>query len=177
MPLQSIVSIVLRLFCIQWFITGLSWLFPMLTSWNGYDTTTKLAMYFGPLFFIVISAVFWVSTPAIARAVTRRDNMPVNTGGLTKHDLYCFAFVLLGLSLLLSNFAATLSYAYQFLVVFSQTHEHDPARNRPVYDMMRYGISLVAGWVTLLYAGRFSTMLIRMEEKHDTPAGAEKNVE
>ena len=59
----------------------------------------------------------------------------------------------------------------RFVVVLSQTHENDPARERPSYELARYTVSLVAGGISLLYASYFSTRLIRMEQKRDKGDG------
>jgi len=167
MPLQSIVAIVLRLFCIQWFVSGVVSILA-LSQFIGSSTDHSLYLQFlTPAFSFLLCFVVWMLAPAISRAVTPRDVSALNISGVSRHDFYSFAFVFVGLNFFLTDLGWSLVYVRDYLEAISQTHPQGTNQTTAFYHLARHAVSLIAGCFCILFAGQFSKKLIRLEEKRE----------
>ena len=107
MPLSSIVVIVMRLFALNWFVIALPLLLPAAAAPVPHESSMfALVMPYAPGVLLLIFAVgLWTLSSPIARLVSRGVDSSVGIGGLSRSDLYSFAFVFLGLLFILSSFA------------------------------------------------------------------------
>src|SRR5438874_957146 len=103
MPLSNIVVIVVRLFTLSWLLQAL----VLLTSAIAVplperNYASAILIHYGPVVLLIILAIFlWILSPAVARFVSRGFDISVNMGGLSRSDLYSFAFMFLGLFFIL----------------------------------------------------------------------------
>jgi hypothetical protein len=170
MPLVSIVQIVLRIFALQWLLWSLNIVFAVLSSLTGAGPSSPPLMLFLPSSVLILAAILiWFGTPLIARLVTPRSDSAVNVAGLSRYDLYCFAFVYLGLSTLLANVAPALTDAYQFLSSGSDQVRHQLFSQPAGYRLIGYTINIIAGLMALLVAPRWASKLIE-SERGSSPA-------
>src|SRR3954469_19275838 len=99
MPLSSIVVIVIRLFALNWLLTAV----PLFLSAaatplpHERDLSAVLMAYAPAVLLLIFAACLWIGSPVIARFVSRGVDTSVNVSGLSRSDLYSFAFVFLGL--------------------------------------------------------------------------------
>jgi hypothetical protein len=165
MPLSSIVVIVIRLFALNWLLTAI----PLLLSAeatsppDGRNGVPLLMLYVPSVVLVILAAVCWILAPAVARLVSRGVDSTVNIGGLSRSDLYHFAFVFLGLFFILSSFADVINWLHYFTL----SHEgsrHD-ARIQNLYRLTRPCITLALGLVSLLGALRWTEKLVAYDNK------------
>jgi len=157
MPLQSVVATVLRLFAVQWFVEGIVSLLAAipLSSTNGPSAFSLPAGY------LIMMLVAWFAAPPVARLVTGSDNPTVSIAGLSRDDLYSFAFVFLGLTYVLSSTGILLHRIY-----LVQMHPMPRSAMPPVAadSLINPAVSLVVGAIVLVGAQRWARKLIRYEQ-------------
>jgi hypothetical protein len=112
---------------------------------------------------VIFATGLWVLARAIGRLVSRGVDASVSIGGLTRADLYSFAFVFLGLYFILSSFADVINWIHYFVTV----SHNDPAHNPPVenfYQLTRPCLTFVAGFVSLLGAPHWTKKLVSHDQ-------------
>ena len=169
MPLTSIVTIVLRLFALNWLLQGAFLLSSATTDFVHSNSFFSEYWRLAPLAGLVVAGIllfFW--SHLLARIVTPRPHQDVAFGSLTQYDLYCFAFTFLGLYFALSSIANTLNWLHYFLLVMRDTHENNPQRSSAFYEVTRPLITLIAGCACLLFAPRCARKLTDVQNKHNT---------
>jgi hypothetical protein len=166
MPLSSIVVIVIRLFALNWLFSAL----PLFASAAMTPLPPErrlpaaLVPYLPAVLLVIFAAGLWILTPGIARLVSRGADTSVNIGGLSRADLYSFAFVFLGLYFILSSFADVVNWIHYFATV----SHNDPIRNPRVenlYQLTRPCLTFVAGMVSLIGAPRWTKKLVSHDQR------------
>jgi hypothetical protein len=176
MPLQSIVVIVLRLFCIQWFVQGITLSISVAqTIGYGGHGLSAYSGYFIPAGLFLLSICCWLGAPFISRMVTRRNDSPLNVAGLTRRDLYCFAFVFVGLNFALSSLGMTMNTLYYFIKVIRETYEGASERTSASYNLARYGVTLAGGVVAILFAEQWAVKLDRIDSTNAKSSPVEES--
>ncbi|MGH9693779.1 MAG: hypothetical protein ACRD5Z_06545 [Bryobacteraceae bacterium] len=119
-----------------------------------------LTLYAPSVLLLILAALIWILAPAIARVVSRGVDTTVSVGGLSRSDLYSFAFVFLGLFFILSSFANVIDWAHYFATV-----SHPDARVRNLYQFTGPCITLALGFVSLLGAPSWTKKLVAHDER------------
>lgn len=168
MPLSSIVIVVLRLFAIQ--MVGQS--FHMALSFAAADAKQSFhpphywAAYLVPVALLLFALFEWWLAPVIARLVTRHHDGEVAIGGLSRLDLYSFAFVFLGLYFILTSIAPALNWLHYFLTTSAAGSQAESRSS--FYDLASYLVTLIAGILALLPARRWARRLLTRERRDET---------
>jgi hypothetical protein len=166
MPLGNIVIVVLRLFAIQMFVQSLSLTFSVAATVAVAGTWPRgYFSYLPAVALFVFAFLEWLLAPAISRLVTRKYDSVVSIGGLSREDLYRFAFVFLGLYFVLVSIAPTLNWLHYFFTISSEAAGPYQQARKSFYDLSRHLITLVAGLVALLQARQCAQKLLRMEQR------------
>src|SRR5919108_3859352 len=166
MPLRSIVHIVLRMFALQWLFWSVNTFFGELIT---YQAPGSSALVFLVPAAIVFGAILvWFGAPLISRLVTPRVDSSLNVAGLSRYDLYCFAFVYLGLSTLLAAIAPAMTEAYRFLSAGARMNR-ELFLTSAAYRLAGYVINIVAGGVVLAGASRWAHKLLAAESTNQRP--------
>jgi len=159
MPASSIAQILLRLFALNWLLTGVIQI----------ASTTALAGQVPFLFYtlapslvhIAAAAVFWFVAPRISRLLARRNDGEFTLAGVTERQLYSTAFLALGLYFALNSFANVFSWIHFFAISKSPDYgfHHEEA---PSYYQLTEGLmTLVAGVVLVVTARTWAAKLAR----------------
>ena len=166
MPLSSIVVIVLRLFALYWLFDALPRFASAAMTPLGRERSLSsvLAPYAPAVLLVIFATGLWILARAIGRLVSRGVDASVSIGGLTRADLYSFAFVFLGLYFILSSFADVINWIHYFVTV----SHNDPAHNPHVenlYQLTRPCLTFVAGLVALIGAPHWTKKLVSHDHK------------
>src|SRR5438093_1621357 len=150
MPLSSIVVIVIRLFAVNWLVTGASLLASAATNPLPHERQSfaVLIPYALPVLFFVFAAGSWILAPFIGRLVSRGVDANVSVGSLSRSDLYSFAFVFLGLFFILSSVADVINWILYFTVSGEALRPHPVIQG--LYQINLTCLRLEAGVVSLL---------------------------
>jgi hypothetical protein len=170
MPLNSIVTIVLRLFAVDLLIKALILLPAAIHSASApWPNETNFLGFGAPIVFLVFAIGLFCWSHLLGRIVTPRSAPEVQLGGLSLYDLYCFAFTFLGLYLALTNVARTLNWLHYYLTLVSDTQAGDQNREQGFYGLAEPLITFLAGLACLLFAPRFARKLASLQ-CHTDPA-------
>ena len=168
MNLSSVVAIVLRLFSVSWLVQGVAGLIAMAAALAPRSSPYSNPWnYAGQVFFVAVAVATWMLAPALARFVTPRPDSTIDVGGLTRYDLYCFAFVFLGLYFILSSVANSINWLHYYVVLATNTSGADPQQQTSFYQLTQPLITLVAGGICMLLASRLSKKLTEAQRKYE----------
>jgi hypothetical protein len=164
MAMSGIVVIVLRLFALNWLATALPLLLSTAISpaFRGPDLAVGLLPYTPGLLLLTLAAALWFVARPIARIVTHSGDASVSMSGLSRSDLYSFAFVFLGLFFILSSFADVVNWIHYF-TVSRDVPTRDP-RVQNFYDLTRPCITVALGAISLLGAPRWTKKLLARDQ-------------
>ncbi|MFL6514938.1 MAG: hypothetical protein ACJ8M1_07935 [Chthoniobacterales bacterium] len=166
MPLSSIVRIVIRLFALNWCLQALNLMVSAAALSHDRPLAVMVMRAVPGVLFLILAIALWILAAPVARFVSRGVDANVNLAGLSRSDLYSFAFVFLGLFFVLSSIAHVINWIHYFATAPSA----DPTRNPRVedfYQLTRPFLTLVAGLVSLIGAPLWTKKLVNRERKTD----------
>ena len=123
--------------------------------------------YAGPVFFVAVAVATWLLAPTIARLVTPRPDSTISVGGLTRYDLYCFAFVFLGLYFILSSAANAINWLHFYMFLARTASQTDPQRQTSFYQLTQPLITCIAGGICIALASRLAKKLTDAQRKYE----------
>jgi len=158
-PLEDIVLIVIRILILNW---G-AWIFlTLLTSIvSSFHSRWSFVSLLPSCISLVLAVLIWVAAPKIAKVVTPKKEYSISLGGLSRRDLYAFAFVFLGVYFLLTSLSAVLVSSY-FAIASSQF----PSAHVPIdyfTPLVRESVRLVVSFFLLVFADRWARLLLSRE--------------
>jgi hypothetical protein len=168
MSLNAIVAIVIRLFAMNWFATGLTSFFGTFATWSGeWSPRGSFALFSWSIAMLILSIGAWVLAPFLGKLLTPRSAGTVEVSALSRYDLYCVAFVFAGSYFFLASVGETFQYLYYTLQVTQREHDGDPSRTRATYRLIEHSIRTVMGLIALLGADQWAKKLLRAEKKRE----------
>ena len=156
MPLRSIIVVFLRISALQLVVTGLFAFFPY------FSIKTPLMSLVFLLMMPISAALAWAFAEQIARLATRGHEITVPLGGLSRMDLFAFAFVYLGLSFLISGIGAVLIN----LSMYFANSTSDPSAHQAllhtvsIQQSSKQAVQVLLGIICLFNANRFAKKLV-----------------
>lgn len=186
MPLKTLVAVALRLYAIYYLVSGVSACVTYAPIWFTYaekmsgtalgESRVGKILASGIVSILAslsIGFVLWFLAYPLANRVTKRYDGEVSLGSLARNDLYHFAFVFLGLYFFLSSLHSLVYIGHQFYIYdFPLTHDN-PQKGQYLWPLIGHIVVLAAGFASMLGAGRWTTKLLRHEQKADA-AGSVK---
>jgi len=116
-------------------------------------------------FMMLIALVLWSFAHRLAAAIVRGADTSIDKFGLTLEETYIFAFVFLGLYFILSTIGPALQQLYYVVAVVAQLSESDPQRSIAVFQLYKPGITVIAGFASLLGAPFWARKLVALGAK------------
>ena len=169
MTLKALTIVVLRLFAIRYFIEALVAALAVLPAQYVYlDVNRVLSELFYPASLLILAGVLWLVARHLAAIVTKGIDGPLPFTALTREDIYCCAFVILGLDFVLGSISAALLELYQYTQIYS--HGGYPANGWSQYTipLVKHTLTLIAGTACILGAQAWTRKLLRLEQKNET---------
>jgi hypothetical protein len=177
MPLKTLVVIAMRFYAIYWFIESISELLLFLPTIAAFqaqlhdqkiDTLIYLVI---PIAMLGIAIFLWIIASRLSSQITKGHDTQLDLTGLTKEDLYSFAFVFLGLYFFLSSISAFMQRAYQFFYRGISLEEGNPQKMEFLYQLSGPAITLLVGLLCVLGAKGITRKLIRLQNKNENSTG------
>lgn len=172
--LSVMVLVFLRMQCLVLLIYGFR-LFLESLIWSSNTGGTRNPKSIAIVIFTSVLAVaFWQLSPWLARLLLGKRDVSVPITGLTLRDLYCFAFVLLGLYFALSSLAPALTWAHYTFVVAAQSAGPNLEERRSLYSLLQPAITFAAGLICILKGPMWARKLLQkdgMAEPSAAPNG------
>ena len=159
MPISSIAQILLRLFALNWFFTGMIQIASLMFL-HDYEPYSLYSLAPG-LIYVVMASLFWRLAPLISRLIAKRNDGEVNLAGVTERQLFSTAFLSLGLYFALDSFSNVFSWIHFFVINKSPNygfhHEEEPS----YYLLLESLLTLAAGTALILTAQTWAKKLTR----------------
>jgi hypothetical protein len=158
MPLQSIIVVVVRILSFQWFvrvIMQLPILFTTLRLVAKSGTHTDWSTPITIIMVLMVSSACWIFSPWIAQLLVKGHDASINLSNITLSNLYCFAFVWIGLSFSLAGLRGICANAYEVLDGLN----HTASSIVPLSKLARSIASLLIGVLPIIFSVNWSKKL------------------
>ena len=168
MPLKTLIVIALRLYTIYWLVEGVAALLvaaPFLFSMKAQAPGPIYPYFFAPMGMLLAAGILWISAFRLSSKVTDGHETQLAFAALTRRDLYCFAFVFLGLFFGLSSIYSCVVAGYKFFTFDVPQPDGSPERGRYLWPFAGYAFTMIAGFTCVFGAEKLATKLIRQENK------------
>lgn len=165
MTLKALTIVVLRLFAIMYFaqtILGALVYIPSLYLQSG-----GLLLLFYPAGLLILAVLLWVVANRLAAVATKGIDGPIPFTALTREDIYCCAFVILGLDFVLGSVGSSLTELYQFIQIFAGNSTDYLVQKRLIAPLAKNAITLIAGLSCILGAPVWTRKLLHLEQKNE----------
>jgi hypothetical protein len=167
MRTRSLVLIALRLYAIYWLfqsLSGLVTVVPMLLMMEPQvQGRISWTLAIVPVVMLIFSAALWFSATPLSAAVARGHDAELSIAPLTREDLYCFAFVFIGLYFALASISGVVDAGYKFLTQDALLSESDPRHGRELIPFLGHALTLIIGFGCVLGAAKWSRILVKKE--------------
>jgi len=161
--LCELVSVVIRLFSIR---LGLEAFTFLLTTIGSYTKSGfVISAVFGLLILMACAYWLWQLSPRIARHVTCGQDFSLDFGSLTLNDLYCFAFLLVGLYFAVDSLGPSLTWLHYSLRESSTSVELSTQQKTNFYTLFKYLIKLLLGLALIFRGRKFADRLIKHQNE------------
>lgn len=159
MPISNITQILLRLFSLKWFLTGViqigsTWI---VASQGGWDLLYLIA----PLAYLIVGALCWKLSPYVSRLVAKGIDETLTLEGVNTEQLYSAILIGLGVYFTLDSFAPVISWVHFFSINDSLADGFHQNDEPSYYDLADAALTLIAGIALILTARRWAERLCR----------------
>ncbi len=166
MPLSAIVTIVLRVFAVLWGVEAISiFVGEAVQHSMTFRASKTFVEYLSPLFFGLAAVCMWRYAGRLAVKVTPEPDREVALGGITLKDLYCLAFVFLGLRFMLTSAGTVAAWGFYEVSLAAASDSTVPQIQTAFGEIGRAFVNVVLGGLCLVFARRLSEKLLAF---HDT---------
>lgn len=162
MPSSSVAQILLRIFALNWFLTGLIQIASMAFTFQQQN----LGIFnFAPsVVYFVAGILAWVIAPKLSRFLAHRNDGEFNLKGVTEQQLYAAVFLGLGLYFTLTSFAGAFSWTHFFAVNKLPDYGFHQESQPSYYDLSETVMTLGAGIVLIFTCNTWAGKLARKQQ-------------
>jgi hypothetical protein len=157
--LEDIVLIVIRILILNWGV----WVFATLLAsvLESLHSKPSLLTFLPSGILLVLAILIWIAGPKIAKVVTPKKEYSINLGGLSRRDLYAFAFVFLGVYFVLTSVSSVLVSIWNLLWSSGLPGTHVAVDH--FTPIARESVRLIVSIFLLVFADRWSRLLLSRE--------------
>jgi len=157
MPASSIAQILLRLFALNWFLTGVTRLLGLFSMPSGLFDVELLIT---PLGYCSAGMVVWTVAPRFSRLLAAGHDGQFNLAGVTERQFYTAAFLVVGLFFTLDSFARVFNWVHLFLVSKAPDpmlyQDEQPSYYHLTEDLMTFIAGVVVMLTSRLWAAKLT---------------------
>jgi len=155
------------LFSLNWLAGSMPLLLTATMTPTPYESHWSAAFmpYASGVLLLIFATVLWILSPMIARFVSSDVDSSVSLGGLSRSDLYNFAFVFLGLFFILSSFADVVNWIHYFTL-----SDVDPRNNPHIhnfYNLTKPCLTFALGVVFLIGSPHWTKKLVDLDKRYE----------
>ena len=121
---------------------------------------------------LAFGIILWTLAAPIARLVTLGSQTVVPVSGLTRYDVYCTGFVLLGLYHSLTSLAVIVNELQFHFVSAPKASSAAASHDGGLMEVSAAFVHFLVGLGTMLPAALWSRKLLRLEHRLDPPPAA-----
>jgi hypothetical protein len=162
MSLRVLIYAGLRVYAIYYAVQTVAFIptIAQLLVWGPQRSASVLPLLVIVLPFAIVAGILWFSAERLAAAIIRNSEPAIDKFTFTLETAYTFSFFFLGLYFVLSSIASFLQQLYYLVAVVAQLSQNAPERSRAFFDIYRPGITLIAGFASLLGAPFWARKLV-----------------
>jgi len=125
----------------------------------------------GPLLTLLFLAIcllcaywLWQASSFLARCITRGLDSTFSACAVNLHDLYCFAFVFVGLQCVTEALGPSLTWLHYALSQSGSSAALSEAQKGNFYTLFKYLVRLILGLAFIFQARKFATKLTKRSD-------------
>jgi hypothetical protein len=175
MPISSIAQIILRIFALNWFLTGIIQGGTMIyITQNG---TMPWLSVLPSLVYLLAGIFLWIGSPWLSRLLAKGNDKEVSLRGVSEKSLFATAFISLGLYFALKSFAGAISWIHFFAINKSPDYGFHREEAPSYYDLSEQILTLVTGIALILTSQIWASKLSCTLTKNKSEQGADGDAE
>lgn len=167
MPTSSIAQVLLRLVALNWAVTGLIELAPIVLS--GFQLQFRPFLLVPPLIYLLACWMVWWLAPRISRLLARGNDGEFHLHGVTQLQLHTTMLAGLGVYFSLDSFANVFSWIHFFATSSSPDYGFHRENGPSYYDLTEKVMTLAAGIALILTSRRWAEKLCRNDVACQAP--------
>ena len=171
MPISSIAQIILRIFALNWFLTGIIQ-GGTIVYINQNGTLSWLSVLPSLVYFLA-GIFLWFGSPWFCRLLARGNDREVSLVGVSEKSLFAAAFVSLGLYFALKSFAGAVSWVHFFAINKSPDYGFHHEEAPSYYDLSEQVLTLIAGITLILTSHIWASKLASSRTKKQSEQGGD----
>jgi hypothetical protein len=165
---STITLIIIRLFCIQWFLEGLT-MMPVAMLQPSHSGRSEFGLTIDiSIGMLLLPVVAWFAAPFLASLVAGKADTTVSVPVLSLRDLYAFAFVFLGLYFVLTSVGDALLWLHYSMIAPLPRGALDPERDRSTRSL----ITLAGGVICIFFGKTWAGKLAESKSAEPQPPAA-----
>ena len=153
MPLSSITHILLKIFALKLFISGVIQLLSVVVTSSIGDGVYSFFYYAPSLVYFIAGIIVWFAAPKLSRLFTKNNDGEFNLEGVTLEMLFSTSFVAIGLYFALDSFAKVFNWMHFFTLYKSEDYGFHQEEGPSYYDLTESALTFIAG-ITLIFTAR-----------------------
>ncbi len=160
MPASTIAAILLRLFALNYMLSGVLEAIKAFYLTGG-SLTGVVQIASISAVQIILGVVCWWVAPRFSRVLAGQSNEQAKLAGVTEEQLYATTFLGLGLWFALSSFAAVFNWIHYFAVDRSKVQGSSTGEETTLYGFMESLLTLSAGLVLIFTCKTWAAKVAR----------------
>ena len=178
MKSSTIVTIVLRLFAIQWVVTGVVGVLGILGYSTAFPSDSEarvvywLQMLAGPVCYIFLASAAWFFALLVAKRVVPISDPELGMVSVSARDLYGLGILVVGITAFLTHLAPMLNWVH-YLVINRAGDALMRGRNGlSFYDVTKEMIPCIGGAILAFSSPKIGSRLARAEKIQEVEEAA-----
>jgi hypothetical protein len=172
MPISSITQIILRIFALNWFLTGI--IQGGTIVYISQTGTLSWLGVFPSLVYLLAGIFLWIGSPWLSRLLAKGNDKELSLRGVSEKSLFAAAFISLGLYFALKSFAGAVSWIHFFAINKSPEYGFHHEQAPSYYELSEQILTLLAGIALILtsqiWASKLSSSPINNKSEQDAPS-------
>lgn len=158
---STIAQILLRIFSISWFVTGIVHLVPTVFDVRSGRNGAVLYSAVPLLIMCAFGVVIWVFARKISLVLTKGNDAELNLTNVSAQQLMTIAIFSVGLYFVLSSCSDTFNWVHYLFINRSLEHRFAYMESPSYYDLARPLLTLLAGLAFMLTSKNWATKIFR----------------
>jgi hypothetical protein len=172
MPISSITQIILRIFALNWFLTGIIQ-GGTIVDISQTGMLSWLSVYSSRVY--LLAGIFvWIGSPWLSRLLAKGNDKELSLRGVSEKSLFATAFISLGLYFALKSFAGAVSWIHFFAINKSPEYGFHHEQAPSYYELSEQILTLLAGIALILtsqiWAAKLSSSPKNNKSEEDAPS-------
>ena len=170
MPISSITHVLLKIFALNWLLSGAIQLISVIATSQMNAGSYSFLFYAPSLVYFVAGIILWFFAPKFSRILTKKHDGEFNLEGVTLEMLLTTAFVSVGLYFSLDSFAAAFNWVHFFTIYNSPNYGFHQEQGPSYYDLTESLLTFITGAILIFTSQHWSSKLCKKQQSEQVAA-------